>query len=170
MSCVKLGSLHLMHAGSSFIYSICISNQDTHTSREPEHPEKKTPTRPMHLCRSRERIMQRRCQRPWSVTEREKDVSDVGALSPSSHQYGSQDVCVAKELCHSLQNFMEPVSFTSKSSVKCEYRIYDRSRWTRHPIENADDMDFDEEENYRDGSLSGGKRLQSTPKVSVEST
>ena len=66
--------------------------------------------------------------------------------------------------------FHEPVSVTSKSSAKCSNRIYDRSRWPRHPIENADDMDFDEEKDYRNGSLPGGKRLQSTPKVSAEST
>ena len=64
MSCLKMGSLPLMHAGLSFTYSICTSNQDTRTSQEPEHPEKKTPTRPMHLCRNKGRITQRRCQRP----------------------------------------------------------------------------------------------------------
>ena len=91
MSCLKMGSLHLMHAGLSSTYSICISNQDIRTSREPEHPEKKIPTRPTHLCQKKGRIMQRRCQRPWFVTGREKDVSAIGASLPCSHRCGSQD-------------------------------------------------------------------------------
>ena len=57
-----------------------------------------------------------------------------------------------------------------KSYAKCKHRSYDRSRRTRYSIKNVDDLDFDPEKDHRDGSLLGGKGLQSTSKVSVEST
>ena len=60
-------------------------------------------------------------------------------------------------------------SLTVKSYAKSRHRSYDQSRRTRHSIEDVDDLDFDPEKDHRDGSLPGGKGLQSTSKVSVES-
>ena len=61
-------------------------------------------------------------------------------------------------------------SLTLKKYAKCKHRSYDQPRRTRYSIEDADDLDFDSEKNHRDGSLLGGNGLQSTSKVSVEST
>ena len=76
----------LSYAGSSFTYSICTSNRDTPTLREPEHPEKKTPTRPMPLCPNKAKNTQRRCRRLLFVTEREKDVSTTGLSFTLPHR------------------------------------------------------------------------------------
>ena len=73
-------------AGSCSIFSICISNQDIRTLQEREHPEKKTPTRPTRLCPNKASNMQRRCQRPSFVTERENDVSNVRTLLPCARR------------------------------------------------------------------------------------
>ena len=80
------GAYLLSYAGSSFTYSICTSNRDTPTLREPEHPEKKTPTRPMPLCRNKAENTQRRCRRLLFVTEREKDVSTTGVSFTLPHR------------------------------------------------------------------------------------
>lgn len=72
----------------------------------------------------------------------------VRAESESQYILGSNRSSPSPEL------FVWTTSLTLQSSTKSEYRSYDRSRRTRHFIENADDMDFDQEENDRDGPLS----------------
>lgn len=49
--------------------------------------------------------------------------------------------------------FVQPVSLALRDSAESQYRSYDRSRWTRPSFKKADDMDFDQEKNDRDGSV-----------------
>ena len=84
----RRGAYLSRHAGSSFTYSTCTSNQDILTLREPEHLEKKTLTRLTPLCRNKGKSMQRRCQKPSFATEREKDVSNFRVPLRCSHRIG----------------------------------------------------------------------------------
>lgn len=57
----------------------------------------------------------------------------------------------AKGSYHYPEVFVRSMSLTLKSGAESEYRSYDRSRWTRRSIKNADDMDIDQEKNNGDG-------------------